>query len=97
MISEEDQFFRSSEFSKLPYEMKTYLEPSIRAGFRAAREIQSMHDHPLYRIGEYIHNRTGLFPNLGEILYSLRAGGLKELFCEMREERNARRAENREV
>ena len=49
--------------------MKGQLEPAIRDSFQASREIQEMHNHPMYCFGKWIHEKTGLFPNCGEVLY----------------------------
>lgn len=69
MLSKQERFLRSVEFSRLPDDMKSYLAPEITTAFQAVGEIQQMHSHPLYRTGEWIYDRTGLFPRLGEILY----------------------------
>ena len=56
----------------LPPEVQEYITPSVKASLKAAEKTQRMHNSPLYRMGKFFYNATGLFPQLGEILYSMR-------------------------
>ena len=70
--------------SEVPEGMMTdKLFGKYSAALESTEHFDNMHSHPLYCAGEWIYEKTGYFPDMGEVFYMI--GSPRLLWQELRE------------